>query len=144
MTPGVRRPRRGLRGGPSAAQGSTLLRRPFAALAALLAAAALAACGGPEATGTARWHVAPDADPGASAVPIVVEHRARCETYQGVDVVESDDAVTITVRVDVRATDAGSACPDVATARTVEVPLGAPLGTRTVDGPGHTEAPDPG
>lgn len=143
MTPGVRRPRRGRRGGPPAAQGARSS-GPFAALAALLAAATLTACGGQETTGTARWHVAPDADPGASAVPIVVEHRARCETYQGVDVVESDDAVTITVRVDVRATDAGSACPDVATARTVEVPLGAPLGTRTVDGPGHTEAPDPG
>ena len=111
---------------------------------ALLVVAALAACSVGAPSATARWHVAPDADLAGDVLPIVVKHGAACEEYAGVDVVESDDAVTITVRVDVRATDAGSACPDVATARTVEVPLGAPLGTRTVDGPGHTEAPDPG
>ena len=110
-----------------------------AALLLLVALVALAACGDGASTAAARWYVAPDADPGGDAVPIVVEYRTFCEAYAGVDVVERDEAVEITVRLVVR--EDGDVCPDAATAQRVDVPLAAPLGARTLGGPGHEEAP---
>lgn len=117
------------------------VRWPVPALVALLLVAALAACGDGVRTATARWYVAPDADPAGDVLPIVVEHGSFCEEYAGVDVVESDDAVEITVRLVVREPDEGSVCPDAATSRLVDVPLDAPLGARTPGGPGLEETP---
>jgi len=108
---------------------------------ALLVVAALAACSVGAPSATARWHVAPDADLAGDVLPIVVEHGAACEEYAGVDVVESDDAVEITVRVVVRRPEEGSVCPEAAISRRVDVRLDVPLGVRTVGGPGHEETP---
>lgn len=122
-------------------------RRSVPAVATLLLAVALAACDAGSSTATARWYVVPDADLDSDlgdVVPIVVEHRAFCEEYAGVDVVESDDAVEITVRLVVPDTADGSVCPDVGTAKRVDVPLDAPLGARALGGPGHEEPPAPG
>ena len=103
--------------------------------------ATLPACADQVSTGTARWYVAPDADLTGDVVPIVVEHRTFCEEYASVDVVESDDAVEITARLVVRQPDEGSQCPDAATSIRVDVPLDAPVGARTLGGPGHEETP---
>ncbi|WP_454729238.1 hypothetical protein [Cellulosimicrobium protaetiae] len=113
-------------------------------MAALVLAAALAACSDGASTVTARWHVAPDADRTEDVLPIVVEHGASCEEYAGVDVVESDDTVEITVRVVVQEPRDGSACPEAATSRVVDVPLDAPLGARTLGGPGFEATPERG
>lgn len=119
-------------------------RRPTLTTTALLLVAALAACSDGVSTATGRWYVAPDADLAGNVLPIVIEHGAACEEYAGVDVVESDDTVDITVRVVVHRPEEGSACPESATARHVDVPLDAPLGTRTLGGPGLEETPDLG
>ncbi|UKJ64744.1 hypothetical protein H1Q78_04945 [Cellulosimicrobium cellulans] len=115
--------------------------RPILTAAAPLLVAALAACDGGVSTATGRWYAAPDADLAADVLPIVVEHGASCEEHVGLDVVESDDAVEVTVRVLVHRPDEGSACPEAGTSRLVDVPLDAPLGARTLSGPGHEETP---
>lgn len=121
-----------------------LRRRPTVTAAGLLLVAALAACSDDVSTATARWYVAPDADLAGDVLPIVVEHDAFCEEYAGIDLVESDDTVEITVRVDVHRPTEGAACPEAAITRLVDVPLDAPLGTRRLGGPGLEETPDLG
>ncbi|QJW36834.1 hypothetical protein [Cellulosimicrobium protaetiae] len=119
-------------------------RRPTLTGAVLVLVAALAACSDGGSTATARWHVAPDADLAGDVLPIVVEHGASCEEYGGVDVVESDDTVEITVRVVAQDPREGAVCPEAAIARRVDVPLDAPLGERRVRGPGLEQTPDLG
>lgn len=121
-----------------------LRRRPTVTAAGLLLVAALAACSDDVSTATARWYVAPDADLAGDVLPIVVEHGAACEEYAGVDVVESGDTVEITVQVVVQEPQEGWACPEAAISRVVDIPLDAPLGARTLEGPGLEESPELG
>ncbi|MFE6235476.1 hypothetical protein [Cellulosimicrobium sp. NPDC057862] len=118
--------------------------RPALTVPALVLVAALAACSDRASTVTTRWRVVPDADRTEDVLPIVVEHGASCEEHAGVDVVESDDTVEITVRVVVQEPQEGSVCPEAAISRRVEVSLDAPLGARRVDGPGLEQTPDLG
>src|SRR5690606_24623040 len=101
--------------------------RSTRSVAALALVAALAACSDGASTATARWHVAPDANLAADVLPIVVEHGAFCEEYAGVDVVEGDDTVKITVLLVVHKPQEGSACPEAAVSRVVDVPLDVPI-----------------